>query len=101
MSKENEMKELETTMEPEVDSEVSMADIDTESKGNSGLIAIVVGGGLALAGLAYAGAKKLKKAKAYKAKKPKTKWKLVRVPVETEEEAIVEDSTDDFEEDEQ
>ena len=63
MSKENEMKELETTMEPEVDSEVSMDDIDTESKGNSGLIAIVVGGGLALAGLAYAGVKKLKKTK--------------------------------------
>ena len=100
MSKENEMKELETTMEPEVDSEVSMDDIDTESKGNSGLIAIVVGGGLALAGLAYAGVKKLKKAKADKPKKPKTKWKLVRVPVETEDDKV-DEFEDDFEEDEQ
>ena len=100
MSKENEMMELETTMEPEVDSEVSMDDIDTESKGNSGLIAIVVGGGLALAGLAYAGVKKLKKTKADKPKKPKTKWKLVRVPVETEDDKV-DEFEDDFEEDEQ
>lgn len=100
MSKENEMKELETTMEPEVDSEVSMDDIDTESKGNSGLIAIAVGGGLALAGLAYAGVKKLKKTKADKPKKPKTKLKLVRVPVETEDDKV-DEFEDDFEEDEQ
>ena len=100
MSKENEMMELETTMEPEVDSEVSMDDIDTESKGNSGLIAMVVGGGLALAGLAYAGVKKLKKTKADKPKKPKTKWKLVRVPVETEDDKV-DEFEDDFEEDEQ
>ena len=100
MSKENEMMELETTMEPEVDSEVSMDDIDTESKGNSGLIAIVVGGGLALAGLAYAGVKKLKKTKVDKPKKPKTKWKLVRVPVETEDDKV-DEFEDDFEEDEQ
>ena len=94
--RENEIMELET-METE-DIEVSTDGVETESKGNSGLVAIVVGGALATAGLVYAGVKKLKKAKADQPKKPKTKWKLVRVPVETE----VDEFEDDFEqEDEQ
>ena len=48
-----------------------------------GLAALVVGGGLALGGLAIAGVKKYKKNRADKQDKPKTKLKLfVRVPVE-------------------
>ena len=97
--RENEIMELETTTEPEVDCEVSMDEMDTESKGNSGLVAIVVGGALATAGLVYAGVKKLKKAKADQPKKPKTKWKLVRVPVETEGET--DEFEDDFEQDDE
>lgn len=58
---------------------------ETEGKTglNPGLAAAIIGGTLALGGLAIAGVKKIKKNRAEKQDKPKTKLKFfVRVPVE-------------------
>lgn len=58
---------------------------------NPGLAAAIIGGGLALGGLAIAGVKKIKKNRAEKQDKPKTKLKFfVRVPVEDQVEETVE-----------
>lgn len=64
---------------------------ESESKKGLGLAAVLIGGGLALGGLAVAGVKKLKDKKADKPKKQKTKLKLVRVPVEEESEELNEE----------
>lgn len=65
---------------------------ETEGKTgfNPGLAAAIIGGTLALGGLAIAGVKKIKKNRAEKQDKPKTKLKFfVRVPVEEKVEAAV------------
>ena len=100
MSNEMETMELETMEQPEEVCEVTTEEVETESKGNSGLVAIAIGGALAVAGLAYAGVKKLKNTKADQPKKPKMKWKLVRVPAETKGELHVVDSEEEFEDEE-
>ena len=101
MSNENETMELETMEQPEEVCEVTTEEVETESKSNTGLVAIAIGGALATAGLVYAGIKKLKKAKDDKPKKPKMKWKLVRVPADTEGEIEdVDDSEEEFEDEE-
>lgn len=66
---------------------------ETESSGSGRLVALAVGGTLAAVGLVAAGVKKLKDKKADKPKKPKTKLKLVRVPVEEEldEEEVIDE----------
>lgn len=58
------------------------------SSGRKGLTAVVVGGVVVLGGLAVAGIKKLKNKNADGTKKPKTKLKLVRVPVEEDVEVV-------------
>lgn len=101
MSNENETMELETMEQPEEVCEVTTEEVETESKSSAGLVAIAIGGALATAGLVYAGVKKLKKAKDDKPKKPKMKWKLVRVPADTEGEIEgVDDSEEEFEDEE-
>lgn len=100
MSNEMETMELETMEQPEEVCEVTTEEVETESKSSAGLVAIAIGGALATAGLVYAGVKKLKKAKDDKPKKPKMKWKLVRVPAETEGELHVVDSEEEFEDEE-
>ena len=94
-----EVMEQETSMEPvgEVIEGVLEEDETTKSGGLK-LAALVIGGVAAVAGLAAVGYKRLKNRKACQTNKPKTKWKLVRVPVDCEEyEDYVEDSevTDD------
>ena len=68
---------------------------------NAGLAAGIIGGALALGGLAIVGVKKLKKKRAEKqADKPKTKLKLfVRVPVEEQVEAVEETVAEEADED--
>ena len=100
MSNENyeEVMEQETSLEPTEVYDGTIEECETESKGGLGVAALGVGGVAAAAVGAVAVYKKLKDKKADKPKKPKTKWKLVRVPVDCEEyEDYVEDSevTDD------
>lgn len=80
-----EIMEQEETMETTEDYEEYVDETETESKGGLGVAALIVGGSLALGGLAIAGVKKLRDKKAGKTKQPKTKYKWVRVPVETED----------------
>lgn len=88
-----EVMEQETSLEPTEVYDGTIEECETESKGGLGVAALVVGGVAAATVGAVAVYKKLKNKKADKPKKPKTKWKLVKVPVESE--ADVED--DDFE----
>ena len=63
---------------------------ECERRGGAGLAALVVGGLLAGTAIAVAAVKKHKKNKAEQPAKPKTKLKLVRVPVEEPMEEVTE-----------
>lgn len=92
-----EIKEMETTMEPVEVYDETTDEVEEKSGSKFGVAALIVGGTLALGGLAVAGVKKLKDKKEGSPKKPKTKLKLVRVPVDEEEEIV--EAEDVFEDD--
>lgn len=71
---------------------------ETNTEGRKGLGVVLIGGALALGGLAVAGVKAYKKKKADQPKKPKTKLKLVRVPVDEGLEEAQEDTVEDTDE---
>ena len=71
---------------------------ETNTEGRKGLGVVLIGGALALGGLVVAGVKAYKKKKADQPKKPKTKLRLVRVPVDEDLEETQEDTVEDDEE---
>ena len=71
---------------------------ETNAEGGKGLGVVLIGGALAIAGLAVAGVKAYKKKKADQPKKPKTKLRLVRVPVDEDPEEVQEDIVEDTDE---
>lgn len=71
---------------------------ETNTEGRKGLGVVLIGGALALGGLAVAGVKAYKKKKADQPKKPKTKLRLVRVPVDEDPEEVQEDIVEDTDE---
>lgn len=73
-------------------------DEETNTEGRKGLGVVLIGGALALGGLAVAGVKAYKKNKADQPKKPKTKLRLVRVPVDEDPEEVQEDIVEDTDE---
>lgn len=83
----DEVMEVENDEVTEYENE-DIVEYEEQSNGGKGLAAVVIGGALALTGLAIVGVKKLKSKKADQPKKQKTKLKLVRVPVEEAVEEI-------------
>lgn len=87
---EYEVMEQETTMEPTDIYEGNVEEVETMSESGHGLGLLVGAGLVALTGAAAVGIKKLVDKKKNEPKKPKTKLKLVRVPVEEVEEEVEE-----------
>lgn len=84
---EKEMMEQETTMEPVEAYNGAIEEVDAESEGGrGGAVAIVFGSLAAVTAAAVFVAKKIKNKKADKPKKQKMRYKLVKVPVESDEE---------------
>lgn len=85
------MEEVTAVEETEETEGYEIEESEAKTGFNPGLAAAIIGGGLALCGLAIAGVKKIKKNRAEKQDKPKTKLKFfVRVPVEDQVEETVE-----------
>ena len=96
---ENEIMEQETALETTDVYDVTNDVVDTESEGGrGGAVALAIGGLTAITAAAVFVVKKIKNKKAGKPKKQKTKLRLVRVPVDEEDE--IEVLEDEFVEDE-
>lgn len=84
-----EIREMEeTAMEPAEVYDETTDEVEEKSGSKFGVAALIVGSTLAIGGLAVAGVKKLKDKKEGKPKKQKTRLKLVRVPVDEDEEIV-------------